>query len=287
MKLKLKLKLIAIASALASLAGTAHAGLTPAANQQNGTFALVAFDLTGTSYYVRDLGFFLNTFLPSGVTPNIGEASQVPGNKTPSTGLLLNASNTAGFATDANFSTWLGTVSSANVRWFAGAWDNVGTNPGFDTRRLIATSANPNETFSSTDITNWTGAGASSNFGGIVGLTGAFGTSIIRNNKPTPWNTQFGLITGGTNPLGTLGSSSSLFYASTGENDTANGGPIRFGNVGNFATLTLGTNGDLTYSLAPEAVAAVPLPAAAWLMGAGLIAMGGVIRRRKAAAAQA
>lgn len=278
----MKLQLIAIATAIASLAGTAHAGFNTASNQQNGTFALVVWDTASTSFYARDLGFFLNSFLPSGVTPNAGESSVVPGDKTPSTGLLLNASNTAGFATDTNFSTWLAGVQTANVRWFAGAWDNVGIAPGFDTRRLIATSNNPAETFSATDINNWGSAGTTAGFAGIGGLTGLFGTSIIDSGRPTVWQTQFGL---GATALGTLGSSSSLFYASQGE--TATNAPVRFGNVGNFASLTLAANGDLTYSLAPEAVAAVPLPAAAWLMGAGLLAMGGVIRRRKAAAAQA
>ena len=85
----------------------------------------------------------------------------------------------------------------------------------------------------------------------------------------------------------TLGSSASLFYASQGDGTAGASQVIRYGNAGNFATLTLAANGDLTYSLAPEAVAAVPLPAAAWLMGAGLMAMGGMVRRRKAAAAQA
>jgi len=44
--------------------------------------------------------------------------------------------------------------------------------------------------------------------------------------------------------------------------------------------VTLASNGDLTY-VAPSAV---PVPAAAWLLGSGLLAMGGAIRRRKAAA---
>ena len=43
--------------------------------------------------------------------------------------------------------------------------------------------------------------------------------------------------------------------------------------------------GDGPYSLAPANVAAVPLPAAAWLMGAGLLGIGGMVRRRRAAAA--
>jgi hypothetical protein len=44
--------------------------------------------------------------------------------------------------------------------------------------------------------------------------------------------------------------------------------------------VTLAANGDFTYALAP--VSAVPVPAAAWLFGSGLLSFGAFVRRRTA-----
>ena len=54
----------------------------------------------------------------------------------------------------------------------------------------------------------------------------------------------------------------------------------QFGSAEGAATWTLGSNGTLTYSV--PAPAAVPVPAAAWLLGSGLIGLVGVARRKSA-----
>jgi hypothetical protein len=91
----------------------------------------------------------------------------------------------------------------------------------------------------------------------------------------------------GADGLALLDQAASLFYFSrstgTGSTTTA-ANATQFGNATGFATVTLASNGDFSYSLAGPEVAAVPVPAAAWLLGSGLLAMGGAIRRRKAAA---
>jgi hypothetical protein len=60
-------------------------------------------------------------------------------------------------------------------------------------------------------------------------------------------------------------------------------GVVQFGNADGAASWTLASNGTLSYS-AP-APAAVPLPAAVWLLGSGLIGMVGVARRKAAKSA--
>jgi hypothetical protein len=45
----------------------------------------------------------------------------------------------------------------------------------------------------------------------------------------------------------------------------------------------LSSSGDLTYNVPEGSVAPVPIPAAAWLLGSGLLGMAGIARRRRAA----
>ena len=66
--MKLKLKMIAIAAAMASLAGTAHADLTTGSTVNNGSFSLLVFNTVTRDWYIRDLGFLINSFLPSTIT---------------------------------------------------------------------------------------------------------------------------------------------------------------------------------------------------------------------------
>jgi hypothetical protein len=54
-------------------------------------------------------------------------------------------------------------------------------------------------------------------------------------------------------------------------------------NASGNGTWALSASGDLTYTIA--GVSAVPLPAAIWLLGSGLLGLAGVSRRKKTAAA--
>lgn len=280
--MKLKLKMIAVAAAMASVAGVAHADLT-APGSNNGSLALVAFNTVTGAYYMRDTGFLLNDFLPSGVTTLSGDGSVV-GNKTPAAGLTLDKTNTASFA-DATFSGWLAGQTFADVKWFLNAVDAVGTTTATNVKRFLTSSANAAEVATNGNLDGFV---ASGNAGGLGTIFGTGTLSVTGSGAPSPWSNNFNL---GADGLAAIDQGVSLFYFSrtvgTGSTAVA-ANTTQFGNGTGFATVKLEADGDFSYTLAGASVeppAAVPVPAAAWLMGSGLIGMGGFIRRRKAAAA--
>lgn len=278
--MKFNLKMIAIASAMASMAGAAHADLQ-APGSNNGSLTLVAFNTATSAYYMRDTGFLLNDFLPTGATTLAGDGS-VSGNKTPEAGLTLNKTNTPTFQ-DASFSSWLSAQTLSDVKWFLNATDSVSNSGALTQRRFVTSSMNGAETATNGQLDNFVGT---ANAGGLATQFGTGSLSVTGTGAPVGWSGNFGL---GADGLASIGDSASLFYfvrtAYTGGSATP-AVTTKFGNSLNFATVTLAANGDFTYSLAAaEAPAAVPVPAAAWLLGSGLLAMGGAARRRKAAAA--
>lgn len=276
--MKLKLKMIAVAAAMASLAGAAHADLTPASTN-DGSLVLVAFDTVSRDWYMRDLGTFMNSFLPNSVTTLSGDGA-VSGNKTPEAGLTLNSGNTTNFG-DASFSGWLANVTSANVRWFVSSIDSQGTGTTTNVKRMITSSANAGEVATNGNLDGYI---ASGNAGALTTFFGTGTLSKTGTGDAAPaWDTNFNL---GADGLATLDQGVGLFYFSrsfgTGST-TVQSNKTQFGNSLNLASVTLESDGDFSYILAP-AVAAVPVPAAVWMMGSGLLALGGAARRRKAAA---
>ena len=286
----MKLKMIAIAAAVASLTGVAQADIITTGTQ-DGDLYLYAFDTSTRNWYIRDLGYTINSFLPSTTTTLAGDGS-ITGDKTPEAGVLIDKiSNPANFA-DASFSAFVSANTAANIRWAVGAIDSLftGTTALTSTNRtrVIVSSANANETSFNSNVDGYIATGKA---GGLGDATNPFTLSKTLNFAASAeFDNGFGY---GMDSLATLGQSVSLFYfqrtrgtlGSTEVNTGVNG--VRFGNSLNFATVTLEADGDFIYNLNSAEVAAVPLPAAAWMMGAGLIALGGAIRRRKAAAALA
>lgn len=276
----MKLKPIAIAAFAASLSGLAHADLTSGTSVNNGSVSLLAVDITTNNWYIRDTGFLLNDFIPNSVTTASGDGG-VTGNKTPETGLTLNAGNTTSFA-DASFGAWAAAQTAGNVRWVLSGYDLAGL-VATNLRRMLVSSANASETFLNSNVDGFVATG---NAGGLFNFfnPSANEFSVTGTGGAAGFLTAWGL---GTDAMATLDSAVSLYYvarngASGGTANPANA--TKFGNSGGFATVSLASNGDFSYVLAPAEVTAVPVPAAAWLLGAGLMGLGGAIRRRKAAA---
>ncbi len=284
--MKLNLKMIAAAAAMVALTGGAKAAIVT--QGQSGTLVLAAFNTVTGDYYLRDLGFTMSSFLPTGALNSVGEiGSPIVGDKTPSGGLNLNAGNTANFG-DASFSSWFVSQTAADVRWLVSAVDTIGSTATGVTR-VITSSANLAESAVNSNVTNYV---ASGNAGGLevafgpastISVTAAsVGLGILADSQ---WAANWGF---GTDSPSLVGESAGLFYFTrtvpTGSTSAvANGGAYRAGT--NFASVTLAANGDFSYVLGGAPVGEVPLPAAAWLLGAGLLGLGGAARRRKAAAA--
>jgi hypothetical protein len=274
--MKLKLKALAAAAALATLAGGAQADITNPGSG-NGSFVLVAFDTVTRDWYMRDLGFLFSTFLPNQVTLLSGEGG-VTGTRTPEAGLNLAPGNTPGFS-DSSFAQWLSTHVAANVRWFVSAVDDVGNATASNLRRLITSSANATQTATNGQIDNYVSSGLAGGLGTFFNPGGLSRTGV--GDAASAWDSNFGL---GANGLAVLDQTVNLFYfgrtqGTGGTTTLANGGAYR--NSQNIATITFESDGDLIYALAPADVNPIPLPAAAWMLGAGLLGIGGFVRRRR------
>lgn len=270
--MKMKFKILASSLALA-LAGQASAALDlPTSN--NSSLWLTVWDTSigATKSYTRNLGLNLNSFLPNSLS----------GDKTPESGLTLN------FASDALFASTFTGISSSNLAWNVFGGDAVfgGAN---GQARVIVTA--PTATANSPSITRASvvNAGVNSDF---------FATNLLANwgcntanscavNDPTVdgagQGPRWGAGVGGAIPFNTSGSVGSLlnFYyfaansAAFGQAESK----VAFANSLGRATWTMDANGNATYNL--EGVSAVPVPAAVWLLGSGLVGLVGVARRRR------
>ncbi len=283
--MKFNLKVIAIAAAMVATTGSANAAIFGDFTE-NGTLVLQAFNTQTGNYYIRDLGFSLNDFLPSGLLASAGDPSSAAvGDKTPNAGLFLNSGNTTNFSDAGGWSAWIAGQTTANIRWNVTAVDSVNVNRG------IASSATGALTAANGQLTNFTSTSFAGSVEGysIIAAGGTPGLSFanpdgVDNNIFSNW----GLDATGTAPtpaisLASLGGTASLFYLlQTGVNGAA--AVTKFGNSQNFAVASLDASGNFSYTLAPAEVTAVPVPAAAWLLAAGLMGLGGAARRRKAEA---
>jgi hypothetical protein len=280
-KLKLALAAAAVASAFA---GPAHALTVPGSS---GSLFLAVWDSSAgaTQSYVRDLGLTLNQFLPNGAVIQPADGGPGTGDKTPASGLSLT------FATDPLFASTFAGVNSANLRWNVTAGDftqagNGSTNP----QRLLTTQQ------VGVNITNVSNGAENNGLNRMVAPvmpaynTAGCGPSCALNDPTNPgwagggnWGANFGGTTANINNAGIIGGLLEFWLLSQGAavNTSLTTQTIKtvFANATGRADWSLLADGTLTYNLAGPS--AVPIPAAVWLFGTGLLGMVGIGRRRQ------
>lgn len=301
----MKLKLIAAAVALAA-AGNASAAIN-LYNSGNGELFFNIYDPVAKQSFVYDLtpqpgmpDVAVNDFLPGDLDNKQGYTGVVAGELVPgatvtpdgrslveqsgvSLSWTINTSN-------AQWSSYLNSgVTTPNMKWNVVAGDSTGASTGKHNRRYLTTVA-PGVT----DIN-----GSSSQFSNY-GLTTALPTQVnslnpgdaadssyyyadIPGYNPEYFGEGFGEFWASNLPVNStagVGQSADFWYL-TGRSNAHISEQYENGAKWTFS-LDGANNGTLTYST-NAAVAPIPVPAALWLLGSGLIGLVGVARRRKTA----
>jgi hypothetical protein len=95
---------------------------------------------------------------------------------------------------------------------------------------------------------------------------------------------SLGGLASSSNAAGTVGGAALNFYQIVGAGSALTAQTLnQFKNATGDATWTLSASGDLQYTV-PGQISAVPLPAAVWLFGSGLLGLAGIGRRKLAVA---
>lgn len=282
-----KMKTLAAVIALAA-AGSANAAYQ-LPNTGNGSLMLTAWDVTTQESYIRDLGYNYADFTTAMVTPEAG--------------LVIN------FALDPLFSSLFGDNSASNVYWNVTAADSTASSGSITGTALMGTGAF-GTLATAYSVTN-TGIANTSNY-----MNTFFGYALTQPNDPgvdgnaavgneagncstssscysvdsgdlqftgdANWGANWGSNLTSWINAGTLGSTLG-FYSMTpnGTFSINQATKVAYGNVNGLASWLLAADGSLVYSV-PGAVSTVPVPAAAWLFGSGLLGLVGVARRHNA-----
>lgn len=274
------MKKLLIASAIGmAFAGPASALTT--GTTSNGSLFLAVWDnsAAGTYSYVQDLGYNINTFLPNGnVAVSALDGGPAVGDKTPVIG--MNQAFSTSF-----LSSFTGLTS--DLRWNVVAYDNQASNFSTNTRRLVTTTQIG--TANAGAITN-SGLNTVTSNVGTAATTLNCGTALIGCSSTSTLlkGATFGntLGNGGLSTSQGLGGTLEMMYITQVGTTPTNGTAAAFDffdNAYGRATWNLASNGTLTYDI-DGAPAAVPLPAAVWLFGSGLLGLVGIGRRKSKSA---
>jgi hypothetical protein len=280
--MKLKMKALAAAVALV-VAGSANAAVTFPGAATGGSLLFEAWD--GTNAYIHDLGTTFNSVY--------GSASAVTTQAAGDTNYNLASLFTSAFWTNS-----------------AVQWHVISAKSLNDTTSNLGMLATANTTafglFNKNASTGLTGGANGLNGGMYANINGALptGTGTVALASPayptanwgsnSNWST-FDAALGGTAVTGfftgpinaatayTAGPGVGLFASSinTGTLGSTQTTKTAFAGSNGNADWILQNNGTLTYHVAGAAPAAVPLPAALWLFGSGLLGLVGVGRRNR------
>lgn len=274
----------AVASALALGASSVYAagiGL-PSTNASDVFLYVDALTSSGTStgVYAIDTGISLSSLMPGTYVQNAANSQKFA---TPNKTMGPTAGLTA-FLSSHSTSTITWTVMGGQYNLHATSASASKADPT-NTQRpgdaLVAFSSKALTGFGATPTVSTAVAGNLANYlnslqgdlgtsGGIKGLTTASETTGIESVGAQSKYAFFG-----GNDLSNAGSTKVDFFGFTG-----NGGS---GQVQSYLLGTASLAADGTLTLAGASTAPVPLPAAVWLFGSGLMGLVGVSRRRKAA----
>ena len=263
--MKLKLKLVVAAMAF-TVTSQAFAGIADGSTG-NGELFFSIYDSVAQTSYVRDLGIDMNTFIANGSTPGYSQS----------------------FTADAFLTSTYGNLSNPNLLWNVAALDSTGGTVVGGQRYLSTTNA------SVATIQNTSNNNLTTGFRGVNEYVNATNTKAadldFTTNHSSAATAADGLAYFGSgfkndwqgqakfDSTAVVGQSLGFFALQA--SSTVGLGKIsatQFKSADGNAAWTLGANGTLSYSV--PAPAAVPLPAAVWLLGSGLIGMVGVARRK-------
>ena len=273
MKLSLAIKLALAGTTL--LAASAYADVaTPASG--NGGLILFVRDTTNNTVYARGLGVNVLDVLPQSTV-----AANQPYTAPVTTGYQLPT-----LGPDANLAAFLGgTHASDSFTWAIEAGKNgTGIAPGSFTY-ITSTGVNLD---AGTTVTNAALATVYPNLTATLNyVNGQIGSGVMGDTASTAAGKDggWGILTGSDNWYGAgpdtsgvaIGSTQNFYALTTA--GTTKSSPAE---VFILNKLTLAKDGTLS---AAAGTAPVPLPAAVWLLGSGLLGLFGVGRRRNAATA--
>jgi hypothetical protein len=267
-----KIKVAAAAMAIAA-AAPASAALTQSTGSAFGSLFVTVFDETLNRSYTRDLG------LGGDFNPLVTTTFSVNGGDTNWTSFLSGATDTADVA---------GNASNASTL----RWNIATTNTAFNLQNSYVTGL----AGSTTSITNTGEGNLANNIDNFIaalngnpvpgcGAAGA-GVSCFTNQGGANFNgassiwgrsMQYAVM----DTTGLLSEALSFFnILRNGSGLSGNGRPATISAFDGFWSFDA-ANGTVTWN---AAVAEVPVPAAVWLLGSGLLGLVGVGRRKKVAA---